>query len=93
MPISRLISKILLFSRLGGPDSLHPALLERVQRGAEAAGQPRPHGAVEQRQAARPVLPQAQEEDDLRHAGLAPQVGDGERLLGRLLLAGEFNQG
>ena len=69
-------NKILFFFSLGGPNPLHPSLLERVQRRAEAAGQPRPHGAVEQRQTARTILPQAQEEDDLRHAGVVTQVGD-----------------
>ena len=78
------------FFRLGGPNPVHPALLERIQRRAEATGQPRPHGAVEQRQTALPDVPQAQEEDDLRHAGVAAQMGDRERLLGRLLLSGEL---
>ena len=77
------------FFRLGGPNPVHPALLERVQRGAEAAGQPGPHGAVEQRQTARTVVPQAKEEDDLCDAVVAAQVGDRERPLGRLLLTGE----
>ena len=87
--LEHFITKV-CFRNLGGPNPVHPALLERVQRRAEAAGQPRPHGAVEQRQTALPDVPQAQEEDDLRDAGVAAQMGDGERLLGRLLLAGEL---
>ena len=44
---------------------------------------------MEQRQTARTVVPQAKEEDDLCDAVVAAQVGDRERLLGRLLLTGE----
>ena len=80
---------LISFAFAGGSHPVHPTLLFRVQRRAEAAREPRPHGAVEQRAPPRAVIPQAQEEDDVGHAGLAAQVGDGERLVRRVILAGE----